>query len=71
MSSENKAETQQSSKTDPYAPTIPILANEASTIGVISTAVTPAQQAAAAKIQQEAGQIPDIGPQGPMRSTIR
>src|SRR5882762_8573328 len=61
MSSENTTTTQQSSKTDPYAPTIPLLANQASTIGNISTAVTPAQKAATDKLQQEAGAIPDIG----------
>jgi Chaperone of endosialidase len=63
LSSDNTTTTQQSAKTDPYAPTVPLLANEASTIGGISTAVTPAQQAAAAKLQGEANAIPDLGPQ--------
>jgi len=61
LSSDNTTTTQQSSKTDPYAPTIPLLANQASTIGNISTSVTPAQKAATDKLQAEAGQIPDIG----------
>lgn len=61
MSSDNTTSTQQSSKTDPYAPTIPLLANEASTIGGINTGVTAAQKAATDKLQTEAGQIPDIG----------
>jgi len=61
LSSENTTSTQQSSKTDPYAPTIPLLANEASTIGGINTGVTAAQKAATDKLQAEASGIPDIG----------
>lgn len=60
MSSDNTTTTSQSSQTDPYAPTIPLLTNEASTIGNTSTAVTPAQQAAETQLLGEAGSIPDL-----------
>lgn len=60
MSSENTTSTQQSSKTDPYAPTVPLLANEASTIGGISTAVTPQQQQALGLLTSESNGIPDL-----------
>lgn len=61
MSSENTVSTQQSSQTNPYAPSQPLLANEASTIGGISTAVTPAQLAATNTLQQEAAAVPQLG----------
>lgn len=60
MSSENTTSTQQSSKTDPYAPSIPLLSGEASTIGGINTAQTPEQTAALAKLQGEATNLPDL-----------
>jgi hypothetical protein len=60
VSSDNTTATSQSSQTNPYAPTIPLLANQASTIGGISTAVTPEQQAAQTKLLGEASGIPDL-----------
>lgn len=61
MSSDNTTTTQQSSQTNPYAPTIPLLANEASTIGGISTAITPEQQAAQNTLLGEASAVPNLG----------
>lgn len=60
MSSDNTTSTQQSAQTNPYAPTIPLLAGQASTIGGISTAVTPGQTQATTNLTNEANAIPDL-----------
>jgi Chaperone of endosialidase len=60
MSSNNTTTTSQSATTNPYAPAIPLLANEASTIGNINTGVTSDQSNALGLLNSETGQIPDL-----------
>lgn len=59
-SDEKTVQTNQSSTTNPYAPTQPLLQNILGSLGGISTAQTPEQTAALAKLQQGANSIPDI-----------
>jgi Chaperone of endosialidase len=60
MSSQQQTQTQQSAVTNPYAPSIPLLTNDASIAGGINTAETPAQEAALQALQTESSAIPDI-----------
>jgi len=53
-------ETQQSSQTNPWAPTIPLLSNIIGQLGGINTGVTTGQQNAANNLQSTANGLPDF-----------
>jgi hypothetical protein len=59
-SDEKTTQTNQSSTTNPWAPATPLLQNILGSLGGISTAQTPEQTAALAKLQGEAGSAPDL-----------
>ena len=60
---EQRSETQQNSKTEPWAPAQPLLQSILGRAGDISTSVTDAQKAAAANLASGAAGIPNLGPQ--------
>ena len=60
MSSDNTSTTSQQATTNPYAPSVPLLSNLASTAGNINTGVTGQQTGALGLLSQESGNVPDL-----------
>jgi hypothetical protein len=57
---EKTTNTSQSSQTNPYAPTEPMLSNIISSLGSVGTGVTPGQTAATNNLQNAAAGLPDF-----------